>query len=145
MYHTGSLGCMPPEQLGGLFSGVKKALKKIEKPLRPLVKVAAVGATAFYAPALLPLVAGKVLAPKPSGPGVPEQAPPSIEMQTPGQMQAAQAAAQYTQQIAPTAPTMVDRFVKSAPGPADPTKKLMLYGAAAVALVMGAALLMRRR
>lgn len=132
--------------LGGLGSKLKKIGKKVEKVTRPITKVAAVVGTAMYAPALLPMVAGKVIKPKASEP-VPEAAPaatlPAMMPAVATPVAAGSApplpklAPQLMQQAAPAAPSQM--FAPAA-GPSisitqpgqvqgdDGTKKLLLYG-----------------
>lgn len=132
----------------GLGSKLKKIAKKVEKVSRPLTKVAAVVGTAIYAPALLPMVAGRVIKPKaPAAEPMPAgQDPATLPAMMPAVATPAAAGAapplpklapQLMQQAAPAAPSQM--FAPAA-GPSisitqpgqvqgdDGTKKLLLYG-----------------
>lgn len=130
--------------LGGLGSKLKKIVKKVEKVTRPITKVAAVVGTAMYAPALLPMVAGKVIKPKASEP-VPEAAPvdtlpamlpavatpaaassaPPLPKLAPNLMQPAAAGSQM---FAPAAGPSISITQPGQVQGDDGTKKLLLYG-----------------
>lgn len=134
--------------VAGLGSKLKKIAKKVEKVTRPITKVAAVVGTAMYAPALLPVVAGKVIKPKDPGPA-PEAAPapaPALPEMLPAV--ATPAAAGAAPPLPKLAPQLVQAAAPAAPAPMfapapvagpsisitqpgqgdDGTKKLMVYG-----------------
>jgi hypothetical protein len=134
------MGCAD-QGLGGFGS----FLNKIDKKLRPLEKIAAVAATAMYAPAMLPMVAGAALskgAPVDNG-SVPMTAPQSVASATPMQKASNDAIVQYQASLGPSASS-----VPLTPPPmatSDQNKRLLMYGGLGLGALLLVLMLSRRR
>lgn len=142
------MGCMPPQDLqglDGLGSKLKSALKRVEQVSRPLVKVAAVGAAAAFAPAVLPVVAAAVIPkPKASAPSdsVPVSPPQFAQQFAPQPV--LQAASMPVPMAAPAGTYASGAAPAFAPAGAMDTQKLLTYGAIGLGAVFVLSMLTRR-